>query len=261
MISWNYLPYFAACTVLLSFAGAFLALFSDRKRRYAQPLTLTAIITLGVFITALWYSLERPPLRTMGETRLWYSFFMLIAGYITYLKWKFSWVLLFSSIMSTVFLLVTLLNPEMHDKTLMPALQSIWFVPHVTVYMFSYALLGVSFFLSLYGLMTSKHEIFNVIDTLTYAGTAFFTTGMLIGAIWANEAWGNYWSWDPKESWALITWMLYLLYIHLRLFGITITKPKILYIVLIIAFLALQMCWYGINYLPSSVPSIHIYNK
>lgn len=259
MISWNYLPYFAACSILFSFAGAFLALFSLSKRKYAQPLTLTAIIILGLFIIALWYSLERPPLRTMGETRLWYSFFMLIAGYFTYRKWRFNWVLLFSSIMSTVFLLVTLFNPEMHDKTHIPALQSIWFVPHVTVYMFSYALLGVSFILSLYGLIKSKHEILKVIDTLVYAGTAFFTTGMLIGALWANEAWGAYWSWDPKESWALITWMLYLLYVHLRLLGID--KPKTLYFVLIIAFLALQMCWYGINYLPSSVPSIHIYNK
>ena len=259
MISWNYLPYFAACSILFSFAGAFLALFSLSKRKYAQPLTLTAIITLGLFIIALWYSLERPPLRTMGETRLWYSFFMLIAGHFTYRKWRFNWVLLFSSIMSTVFLLVTLFNPEMHDKTHIPALQSIWFVPHVTVYMFSYALLGVSFILSLYGLIKSKHEILKVIDTLVYAGTAFFTTGMLIGALWANEAWGAYWSWDPKESWALITWMLYLLYIHLRLLGVD--KPKTLYFVLIIAFLALQMCWYGINYLPSSVPSIHIYNK
>lgn len=259
MISWSYLPYFAACSILFSFAGAFLALFSLSKRKYAQPLTLTAIITLGLFIMALWYSLERPPLRTMGETRLWYSFFMLIAGYFTYRKWRFNWVLLFSSIMSTVFLLVTLFNPEMHDKTHIPALQSIWFVPHVTVYMFSYALLGVSFILSLYGLIKSKHEILKVIDTLVYAGTAFFTTGMLIGALWANEAWGAYWSWDPKESWALITWMLYLLYIHLRLLGVD--KPKTLYFVLIIAFLALQMCWYGINYLPSSVPSIHIYNK
>ncbi len=259
MISWNYLPYFAACSILFSFAGTFLALFSLSKRKYAQPLTLTAIITLGLFIIALWYSLERPPLRTMGETRLWYSFFMLIAGYFTYRKWRFNWVLLFSSIMSTVFLLVTLFNPEMHDKTHIPALQSIWFVPHVTVYMFSYALLGVSFILSLYGFIKSKHEILKVIDTLVYAGTAFFTTGMLIGALWANEAWGAYWSWDPKESWALITWMLYLLYIHLRLLGVD--KPKTLYFVLIIAFLALQMCWYGINYLPSSVPSIHIYNK
>ena len=236
-----------------------MALFSLSKRKYAQPLTLTAIIILGLFIIALWYSLERPPLRTLGETRLGYSFFMLIAGYFTYRKWRFNWVLLFSSIMSTVFLLVTLFNPEMHDKTHIPALQSIWFVPHVTVYMFSYALLGVSFILSLYGLIKSKHEILKVIDTLVYAGTAFFTTGMLIGALWANEAWGAYWSWDPKESWALITWMLYLLYIHLRLLGVD--KPKTLYFVLIIAFLALQMCWYGINYLPSSVPSIHIYNK
>lgn len=258
MITWTVFSYFVAPTILLSLLGAALALLSTRYRVYAKHFTIAAIAILAIFIGGMWYSLGRPPLRTMGETRLWYSFFMLIAGLFTYSKWNFRWILLFSSMMSTLFLTITLLNPEMHDRTLMPALQSIWFIPHVTVYMFSYSLLGVSFILSLYGLIASKHDILRIIDTLTYAGTAFFTIGMLIGALWANEAWGGYWSWDPKESWALITWMLYLLYIHLRL--LNIAKPKTLYVVLILSFIALQMCWYGINYIPSTIPSVHTYN-
>lgn len=82
---------------------------------------------------------------------------------------------------------------------------------------------------------------------------------MLTGAIWAKDAWGNYWSWDPKETWAAITWAGYLLYIHLRLFGKT--TPKILYVVLIGSFLTLQMCWYGVNYLPAAQQSVHLYNR
>lgn len=259
MITWSDFSYFAVPTILLSVSGALFALFSARYKKYAQYITIMAIALLGVFIGGIWCSLERPPLRTMGETRLWYSLFMLMAGVVTYTRWNFKWIPAFSSIMATVFLTVTLLNPELQDKTLMPALQSVWFVPHVTVYMFSYALLGMSYILSLYGLITSKHDILKVIDTLAYTGTAFFTIGMLIGAIWAKEAWGAYWSWDPKESWALITWMLYLSYIHLRIMNIA--KARTLYVVLILSFIALQMCWYGINYLPSAVPSVHIYNR
>ena len=60
-------------------------------------------------------------------------------------------------------------------------------------------------------------------DNLVYAGVAFLSIGMLLGSLWAKEAWGNYWSWDPKETWAVITWMGYLIYIHLRLCGQQIT--------------------------------------
>ncbi|MBO7292042.1 MAG: cytochrome c biogenesis protein CcsA, partial [Bacteroidaceae bacterium] len=90
-------------------------------------------------------------------------------------------------------------------------------------------------------------------------GVAFFTIGMLTGALWAKEAWGEFWSWDAKESWAAVTWMLYMLSIHLRLMGKT--DKRLNGVVLIIAFLALQMCWYGVNYLPSATESIHIYNR
>jgi hypothetical protein len=95
-----------------------------------------------VFIAGMWLSLERPPLRTMGETRLWYSFFLGVIGLGLYLKCRYKWVLAFSTVMSLVFILINLLKPEIHSKTLMPALQSPWFVPHVIVYMFSYAMMG-----------------------------------------------------------------------------------------------------------------------
>jgi ABC-type transport system involved in cytochrome c biogenesis permease subunit len=82
---------------------------------------------------------------------------------------------------------------------------------------------------------------------------------MLFGALWAKEAWGHYWTWDPKETWAAITWVSYLVYIHLRL-----SKPlkyKTALIIMLFSFLFLQMCWYGINYLPSAKGnSVHVYN-
>lgn len=189
---------------------------------------------IGYFIAGLWEYLQRPPLRTMGETRLWYSFFMGIAGLLTYIRWKYRWILSFSTLLSTVFVVINLLKPEIHDQSLMPALQSVWFIPHVTVYMFSYSVLGCAFIIAVTGLFCHKEEYLQTADNLVYAGVAFLSIGMLLGSLWAKEAWGNYWSWDPKETWAVITWMGYLIYIHLRLFGRVGSKS--LYVLLIFPF-------------------------
>ena len=125
--------------------------------------------------------------------------------------------------------------------------------------MFSYSLLGCAFLLALVGLIRPGADVFPAMDTLIYIGLAFLTFGMLSGALWAKEAWGHYWSWDPKETWAAITWLVYLLYIHLRLVGKA--SRQALCVLVIFAFACLQMCWWGVNYLPSAQDSVHVYNK
>lgn len=96
-------------------------------------------------------------------------------------------------------------------------------------------------------------------DNLVYVGVAFLTIGMLMGAIWAKEAWGHYWSWDPKETWAAATWLGYLLYIHYRLRKRS--KESTSMLILIGTFILLQVCWYGVNYLPSAQGrSVHTYS-
>ena len=268
MISWTTFIFFALPAIALSIAGSVVSLCAKdhwstssiryiKKRNASIALYLLAILSLMGFIVCLWISLERPPLRTMGETRLWYSFFAMIAGLFTYMRWKFRWILSFSTVLSTVFMLINLLKPEIHDQTLVPALQSPWFIPHVMVYMFSYSFLGAAFLISLAGLFNSKSNVLSVTDTLVYIGTSFLTFGMLSGSLWAKEAWGQYWSWDPKETWALVTWLCYLTYIHLRLIGKT--SAKALCLLLIFSFCCLQMCWWGVNYLPSAQESVHIY--
>jgi ABC-type transport system involved in cytochrome c biogenesis permease subunit len=258
IIGWNIFAGVAALTAAFAAAGAGVALYRKNYSSVAMVLSLAALFVLGGFIVAFGITLGRPPMRTMGETRLWYSFFMLLAGTITYARWRYRWVLSFSTIMASVFMIINILRPEIHDATLMPALQSVWFVPHVAVYMFSYSLLGCATLLAVYQFFT-RNDLYEAIDRLIYAGVAFFTIGMLTGALWAKEAWGEFWSWDAKESWAAVTWMLYMLSIHLRLMGMT--DKRLNGVVLIIAFLALQMCWYGVNYLPSATESIHIYNR
>lgn len=255
MMGWDVFIYFAIASIGASLAASVLALCD--KRKIAIGLSVTASLALAGFIGLLWISLERPPLRTMGETRLWYSFFAGIAGLITYLRWRYKWIMSFSTVLSTVFILLNLLKPDIHDQTLMPALQSPWFIPHVTVYMFSYSLLGCAFLIGVVRLFKKDDELFRAADTLVYIGVAFLTFGMLSGSIWAKSAWGHFWNWDPKETWALITWLVYLLYIHLRLYRRN--NVKLLCFLLIFAFACLQMCWWGINFLPSAADSIHVY--
>lgn len=262
---WNSFIYFAAASVLLSFAGAVFSAANNRGRSIPGIcLSAASALVLGSFIAFLWVSLGRPPLRTMGETRLWYSFFACLAGLFTYCRWRYRWILTFSSVLSAVFIFINCLKPEIHDASLMPALQSPWFIPHVTVYMFSYSVFGCAFLIALSVLFrkdgaADQGGIFKSMDTLIYIGLAFLTLGMMSGSLWAKDAWGHYWNWDPKETWAALTWLAYLLYVHLRIFGRV--SPRILCGIVIFSFLCLQMCWWGVNLLPAAQDSIHIYNR
>ena len=270
MITWEHFIYFAIAAVLLWAVGAWAAW--RKKTAMAYTSTLIGLVVFFSFILMMWISLERPPLRTMGETRLWYSFFLPLAGIIVFSRWRYKWILTFSTILSVVFICVNLFKPEIHSKTLMPALQSQWFAPHVIVYMFAYAVFGVATLMALWMLIKSSKNnvqssmingqwstVNSQLDDLVYVGLAFMTIGMLFGALWAKEAWGHYWSWDPKETWAAITWFAYLVYVHYR--QLPTHRPRLALCILLVSFALLQMCWWGINYLPSAQgSSVHVYS-
>lgn len=270
---WDIFIYFAIAAVVLYAAGSVVAWMVPSKERVlsglsgksacrekiAASLSGMAMLVFGAFIVVLWSSLSRPPMRTLGETRLWYSFFAMAAGLFTYIRWKYNWVISFSAVLSTVFIVINCLKPQIHDATLMPALQSGWFIPHVTVYMFSYSILGCAFLIALRGLVKKDETVLQSIDTLVYIGLAFLSFGMLSGAVWAKQAWGDFWTWDPKETWAAITWLSYLAYIHFRL--LHKGSLKWLCILVIFSFACLQMCWWGVNYLPSAQDSVHVYGR
>ena len=259
-MSWESLGLYALVSGICWVTGACLA-FRD-YRKTAIGFSGLGSLVFFLFIMGMWVSLERPPLRTMGETRLWYSFFLSVVGLMLYVKSKYKWVLGFSALMSLVFVLINVLKPEIHSKTLMPALQSAWFVPHVIVYMFSYAMMGAVTLFSIYLWFRKSPEEASVkelavCDNLVRVGWAFLTLGMTMGALWAKEAWGDYWSWDPKETWAFATWLSYLFYLHLRP---SYKNQNFLFAWLIFSFILLQMCWWGINFLPSAREgSIHVY--
>ena len=258
-MSWEQLIWFAAAATLCWVTGAVLAFKSKRLWPAATASSIGSVIFFA-YIIGMWIALERPPMRTMGETRLWYSFFLSIAGIAVFARWRYRWVLSFSTMMSVVFICINLFKPEIHNKSLMPALQSVWFVPHVIVYMFAYAMMGAVTIFALYLWLRRREaaeEEMGVCDNLVRIGWAFLTLGMIMGALWAKQAWGDYWTWDPKETWAAATWMSYLLYLHLRP---RLKDNHIAFALLCFSFLLLQMCWYGINYLPSAQgASVHVY--
>ena len=262
-MEWKHFIYFALVSVICWTIAAILAYKSDNSRK-SIVLTVIGLILFFLFIGGLWHSLERPPLRTMGETRLWYSLFLPLAGLITYMRWRYKWILSFSTALSFIFICINLFRPEIHNKALMPALQSPWFAPHVIVYMIAYAVFNVATLNALYLLIKPDQakrqtSTLEVCDNLVYVGCAFLTIGMLFGAIWAKAAWGHYWSWDPKETWAAATWMGYLIYIHFRLHRPV--ERKIPLYLLIFSFILLQICWFGVNYLPSARGlSVHTYS-
>ena len=247
-MSWEHFIWFAIAALICWSLGAFAA-WKGKKPVWTYGFTLLGLVIFFSFIFGMWISLERPPMRTMGETRLWYSFFLPLAGLITYVRWKYKWILSFSCILSLVFICINIFKPEIHNKTLMPALQSPWFAPHVIVYMFAYAMLGAAVVMAVYLLWFKKKDIerkeMDLCDNLTYVGLAFMTLGMLTGAIWAKEAWGHYWAWDPKETWAAATWFSYLVYIHFRLGRPLKSRPAL--VILLVSFVLLQMCWYGMK--------------
>ncbi len=257
-MNWDIFPYFAIISMVLSLAGAGFALYRSERSIAAQFLSWTGMLVLGVFVIGFWRSLGRPPMRTMGETRLWYSLFVLIAGLLVYRRWYYRWLLLFTTVLSSVFCFINILKPEIHDETLVPALQSVFFIPHVTVYMFAYGILACAFLFAMAGLFHKKRSYLESLDNLVYLGTGLLFIGMLSGSVWAKQAWGNFWDWDPKETWAAITAAGYLTYIHLRF--TRVSKSRWLYFTVILSFLLLQMCWYGYKYLPSSGESLHLYN-
>ena len=170
-------------------------------------------------------------------------------------------VWLLTALLLLVGTVILLFRHHLSARPLVPALQSPWYAPHVVVYMFAFSILTVTALCALYLLIPrggNRDRVWQATDRLTCAGLAFFTVGMLFGSLWAQEAWGTYWGWDPKENWAAITWLVYLAYIHLRRFFPG--RRTVACLLLLVAYACLHICWWGINFLPwTQGLSLHTY--
>lgn len=156
------------------------------------------------------------------------------------------------------------LSPNIADKItpLIPALKSNWLIGHVITCFLGYAGFAVGFGFSIMYLikpsgngsssLLSRLPSLDIIDELTYQmivfGFLFLTIGIITGAVWANSAWGTYWSWDPKETWSLITWFIYATLLHLRM--MRGWHGKRIAWVSILGFMAVLFTYFGVNLLP-----------
>ena len=140
-----------------------------------------------------------------------------------------------------------------------PALQSYWLILHVTLSFIGEAFFVIAFVCAIYYLAARDGDRRKSLDRLTYTtiaiGYPIFTAGALIfGAIWAQTAWGSYWSWDPKETWALITWLVYTAYLHTRF--VKRFRGKVSAVLAIVGFAFTMFTFFGVNYL---LPGLHSY--
>jgi cytochrome c-type biogenesis protein CcsB len=162
-------------------------------------------------------------------------------------------------------------NISSHIQPLIPALKSNWLISHVITCFFGYAAFGLSFGLSVMYLLkrpdaSEKKNIFlklipsrGILDDLNYQmiviGFLMLTLGIITGAVWAHSAWGSYWSWDPKETWSLITWLIYAAVIHSRM--VRGWKGKRIAILSMVGFFCVLFTYFGVNYLAG----LHSYAK
>ena len=177
---------------------------------------------------------------------------LLAAGAIGLLAGQWKAKLLLPAVLVLPILFTLLSIKKIEFGTLAPALRSWWFVPHLFVYMVAYSLMALALLVRLLPL----RDKVALSGKLLRSSSALLVLGMLCGSIWAHQAWGSCWAWDPKENWAAVTWILALVQLHLPNKG----GWKALTL-LILAFLALQITWYGVNWLPSSINSLHTYNQ
>ncbi len=191
------------------------------------------------------------------------GFFMMLAGVlllVTYTHWSYKHLLPIGVLVVVALAIVSYLMPVIRSSHLVPALQSPWFYPHILVYIVCYSLMGVAAVIAIYALVKRPlpSHLLPLTSSIVYVGLVFMTLGMLFGALWAKEAWGHYWSWDPKETWAAITWLSYLVYVHYQ--QLPRHKERLALWMLIVSFFLLQMCWWGIKLLPSAQgSSVHVY--
>ena len=135
----------------------------------------------------------------------------------------------------------------------MPALQSPWFAPHVTSYVLAYGLLAVSAVQVIMSFSRKSDEALRAADEVVRLAFPFLTFGLWSGALWADAAWARYWAWDIKEVWALITWLVYLIYFHLPT-----SSPAWRRGLLLGGFAAVLITFFVVNLLPNIV-SVHSY--
>lgn len=215
-----------AAAVILQFAGT--AFKRDKLLKASWAAFLAALAVHTVFLIARGIAAQRLPLSNQFEFANAFAWGIALMLVVLRSRLKADWLCVVAMPMALLVLTYAALQPmEIHD--LMPALRSGWFGIHIGSAVLSYAAfvlagsVGLRYVLAVKKGATEDDNRLRQMDYLSYRlvafGFLFLTVVILSGAIWAEQAWSAFWTWDPKEVWALITWIIYAVYLHLRLRG------------------------------------------
>ena len=256
---YNTIPFatilFMVC-LTMGFVAFFTFLFWPKKWafRLQFAVLLLSFLTLTYCEALRWIISGNIPMSNGYETMLLIAW--LIQLLTLFMQHRFRILLTFGFLLSGFFLLVShisQMDPQIGH--LMPVLRSPLLTLHVSIIMIAFALLSLTFICGLTGIafhFTKKRkEQTEVLATLSrvflYPALTTLGLGIFIGAIWANVSWGTYWSWDPKEVWALITFMVYAVVVHTQSFR-QFQRPLTYHIYVTLCFLTILMTYFGVNY-------------
>ncbi len=203
------------------------------------------------------------PLSNLYESLVFFAFCIAVLYLFLEFRYKLRVIGVVATPLAFLAMAYTSLRVDSTIEPLIPALQSNWLIAHVITCFVGYAGFAVAFGISilyfikssrggLNGGFTSKIPHVDMLDELTHQmvmfGFLFLSVGIITGAVWANQAWGRYWGWDPKETWSLITWLIYASLLHARLMrGWTGKKIAVLSFA---GFVAVIFTYFGVNLLP-----------
>lgn len=273
-----YLSFFYAIFGLLLATNSFFEVFIKKKKIITifQKILFSILLILFfiefIGLSSRWYISNHAPWTNGYESAIFISWCLLLVGFLFY---KNSFVLSITSLISSILLFIahgSEMDPEITN--LVPVLKSSWLIIHVATITSSY---GFFFTSSLLGFLililyilkryfSSYHKkIKNRIKKLTIIneicitiGIFLLSIGTILGAVWANNSWGSYWSWDPKETWALISIMTYSIVLHIRLIPSIILKNFIFNFLSVLSISTIIMTYFGVNYYLSG---LHSYAK
>lgn len=252
---------YMTCALVLALVAA-----AGKRRKVLSVCLLAAAAALFAFhtfgIASRWYCSGQVPMSNGYEMVVFLSWFIVLIS--LFVSRKSLAGSAFGLLLGGALLLVAMMsNMDPAVTPLVPVLQSPWLMFHVAVVIAGYACFGINFMLSVYCLVmiaakgeraASVHKTASLSEMFATVGLVLMTAGTFLGAVWAAESWGSYWSWDPKETWALITILVYTICTHARLVP-KLNRPKWFCILSIIGFACVLMTYFGVNYFLSGMHS------
>ena len=257
------LAYFAA--MILYFA--FIVVKKDAVARVAVGLQIAGFVLHTAALVCRGIGAGRLPLTNQYEFATSFAWGLCLVSLIFVIRFKFPVLGAFAA--PVIFLIIGYAAMQSKDvKELMPALRSNWLGFHVSTAIIAYGAFGVSFVLSIIFLLRDRMKASGFLDQhipdkekldmISYRsvslGLLFLTFTIITGAIWAERAWGSYWSWDPKETWSLVTWIIYAIYLHLRLRKGWRGRSAAIFAV--VGFICVLFTYLGVN---TWLPGVHSY--